>query len=284
MLVAVVRKWSEVVESDLEAARRHTPTIMPGAGTFERGTPLKLTLALILVEWAAGMTVGLAYVHRLHRVGPGFTWLLAGAAAAVATLAAVAGVSETGAAAAWRTGLSAALATGSLALVVLARRAPFAFDALVVTLGAAAIVAAGVAAGGGAVSVARSLAGAAFLGTVTTGLVIGHWYLVDTSLPRDVIRQVTLAFLVGTLAEAAALIKPMIGEVVRSGSSGFTAALVPFWFALFGLVSVLGFAVLGALREQGYPAVMAATGLFYLAVITAFGVDVLAKAVISGAL
>jgi hypothetical protein len=36
-----------------------------------------------------------------------------------------------------------------------------------------------------------------------------------------------------------------------------------------------------ALRERYYSAVMAATGLLYLAILTAFGTDVMARAVLS---
>ena len=42
-------------------------------------------------------------------------------------------------------------------------------------------------------------------------------------------------------------------------------------------------AILGlALRERAYSAVMAATGLLYLAILTAFGTDLVARAVLSG--
>ena len=37
-----------------------------------------------------------------------------------------------------------------------------------------------------------------------------------------------------------------------------------------------------ALREREYAAVMAATGLLYLAILTAFGTDLIARAVLDG--
>ena len=37
-----------------------------------------------------------------------------------------------------------------------------------------------------------------------------------------------------------------------------------------------------ALRERYYSAVMAATGLLYLAILTAFGTDLVARAVLAG--
>jgi hypothetical protein len=46
---------------------------------------------------------------------------------------------------------------------------------------------------------------------------------------------------------------------------------------------VLVWVTRAALRERQYSAVMAATGLLYLALITAFGTDVVARAVLEGA-
>jgi hypothetical protein len=39
---------------------------------------------------------------------------------------------------------------------------------------------------------------------------------------------------------------------------------------------------LKALQERAYSAVMAATGLMYLAILTAFGTDLVARAVLAG--
>jgi hypothetical protein len=182
-------------------------------------------------------------------------------------------------------GAVAVIALG-LGLVASARR-PFG-PADLVAVGAAAMcaVAAGVIAGGGALSIVRAVVGAAFLGAVTTGMIVGHWYLVDTTLPRAVIRRVNWVFLGAAVAEAGVLLAPrgMVRELWGSGRVGFAAVLPTFWIALVVLTLALGVAVLGALREKGYPAVMAATGLLYLAVVTAFGVDILAKALVTRAL
>ena len=43
----------------------------------------------------------------------------------------------------------------------------------------------------------------------------------------------------------------------------------------------LAFVTRAALRERAYSAVMAATGLLYLAILTAFGTDLVARAVLS---
>jgi len=44
---------------------------------------------------------------------------------------------------------------------------------------------------------------------------------------------------------------------------------------------VLGFVTRAALKEKSYSAVMAATGLMYLAILTAFGTDLVARAVLA---
>jgi hypothetical protein len=247
---------------------------------------VKLTVSLVLVEWSAGVLCGLVLVHALYRVGPGFTWLLGLVATAVTALGAVAGRNETGRAAGLRTGLAGAMALVGCVQVVQARRPRLAVEVSTVGLAAAAAVAAGLAAGGGASAVARSVSGAAFLGAVTDGMVVGHWYLIDPRLPRSVIRRITWVFLGTVVLEAGLLAAPrgMVAEIIHSHRTGVGAVLPGFWVALVLLTAVLGLAVLGTLREPTYAGVMAATGLLYLSVVTAFGVDVLAKALISRAI
>jgi hypothetical protein len=54
-----------------------------------------------------------------------------------------------------------------------------------------------------------------------------------------------------------------------------------FWAACAVTTGILGVVTLRALREKSYSAVMAATGLMYLAILTAFGTDLVARAVLS---
>jgi hypothetical protein len=44
----------------------------------------------------------------------------------------------------------------------------------------------------------------------------------------------------------------------------------------------LCFVTLAALKERSYSAVMSATGLMYLAILTAFGTDLVARAILAG--
>ena len=63
---------------------------------------------------------------------------------------------------------------------------------------------------------------------------------------------------------------------------GWHGTLGWFWAASALTTIALVFVTRAALRERYYSAVMAATGLLYLAILTAFGTDLVARAVLSG--
>jgi hypothetical protein len=54
-----------------------------------------------------------------------------------------------------------------------------------------------------------------------------------------------------------------------------------FWAACVVATLILLLVTKAALRERGYAAVMAATGLLYLAILTAVGTDLVARAVLA---
>ena len=54
-----------------------------------------------------------------------------------------------------------------------------------------------------------------------------------------------------------------------------------FWIACVAATIILVFVTRAALKERQYSAVMAATGLLYLAILTAFGMDLVARAVLA---
>lgn len=151
-------------------------------------------------------------------------------------------------------------------------------------IGIPALVAAGVAAGGpDGVAVARTLVGALFLGLVSDAMLLGHWYLVQPGLPRRHVNEIVRAFLWTWPAEVAVMLIPTGMFSVFSGSvdDGWGGQLGWFWAACAVTTGILGVVTLRALREKSYSAVMAATGLMYLAILTAFGTDLVARAVLS---
>jgi hypothetical protein len=158
-------------------------------------------------------------------------------------------------------------------------------DLLPVILGVPVLVAAGVAAGGADVlAVARIITGAVFLGLVSDAMLLGHWYLVQPGLPRRHVNEIVKAFLWVWPIEVAVMLVPTGMFSVFSGTvdDGWSGQLGWFWAACAITTGVLAVVTLKALQERAYSAVMAATGLMYLAILTAFGTDLVARAVLAG--
>lgn len=135
-----------------------------------------------------------------------------------------------------------------------------------------------------AVSLIRTFAGVLFLGAVTDAMLLGHWYLVQPGLPRrhlnDLVRAVGWVWPV----EVIAMLLPVGMFAVFSGriDDGWSGQLGWMWVACAITTIVLVMVTKAALKERYYSAVMAATGLLYLAILTAFGTDLVARAVLSG--
>ncbi len=128
-------------------------------------------------------------------------------------------------------------------------------------------------------SVARTLVGAAFLGAVSNSMLLGHWYLVQPGLSRDPI--FTLVNWTGLLwlPELVLLCIPTGMFSVLNGTidDNYNGLLGWFWVACVLATICLVIVTRMALKEKEYSAVMAATGLMYLAILTAFGMDLVAR-------
>lgn len=166
---------------------------------------------------------------------------------------------------------------------------PPVLDLIAPVIGVIGLIAAGIdAAPGGtgnmAVSLLRTFAGAAFLGSVTDAMLLGHWYLVQPGLPRRHLNELVRALGFVWSVEVVALLLPtgMIAVWTGAVDDGWGGTLGWFWAACAVTTIVLVFVTRAALRERYYSAVMAATGLLYLAILTAFGTDLVARAVLSG--
>jgi hypothetical protein len=149
---------------------------------------------------------------------------------------------------------------------------------LVGLLGAAAYVG-----GPYALSAFRLVVGALFFGALTDAMLLGHWYLVQPGLARGPIKQmVALAAIVWPF-EIAAYLWPVGMAQVLDGTidDGFDGLLGWTWVVCALTTIVLLVVTWLALRERYYSAVMAATGLLYLAILTGFGTDLIARAVLA---
>ena len=108
--------------------------------------------------------------------------------------------------------------------------------------------------------------------------------LLQPGLPRRLLNELVDA--VGWIwpAEVLVMLLPTGMLSVFSGSvdDGWNGMLGWFWVACAVTTIVLVFVTRAALKEREYSAVMAATGLLYLAILTAFGTDIVARAVLAG--
>lgn len=280
---------------------------------------INLDVATVLLQWATGGLFFLWVTSRRRIVGIGYGWLLRSVYGALAVGAVAAGtlgdavpVRDAAAAAA------ALAALAALAVSVVRRKAgvagehvpappkavdgnqraapvsvqevhrrrefPAALDLVAPAIGAVGLVAAGLAAGGpDALAVARTMVGALFLGAVSDAMLLGHWYLVQPGLPRAPLHELNRYLALVWPAEVALLLVPTGMLSVLSGTidDGYGGMLGWFWVACAVTTLVLCFVTKAALKERAYSAVMAATGLLYLAILTAFGTDLVARALLA---
>ena len=162
---------------------------------------------------------------------------------------------------------------------------PPVLDLVAPIIGLVGLIAAGIAAGGpGPLAVARTLVGAVFLGVVTDAMLLGHWYLVQPGLSREPLNELVRWLQWTWPAEVVVLIWPvgMLSVLAGTVDDGWNGTLGWMWVACAVTTLGLTIATSAALRERQYSAVMAATGLLYLAILTAFGMDLVARAVLAG--
>lgn len=156
-------------------------------------------------------------------------------------------------------------------------------DLAPVAIGAVGLVAGAIDAGGNTtVALLRTLIGAAFIGAISDAMLLGHWYLVQPGLPRRLLNEMVTAL--GWLwpLEVGALLLPtgMISVWLGTVDDGWGGLLGWMWGMCAITTIVLVLVTRAALKERYYSAVMAATGLLYLAILTAFGTDIVARAVL----
>ena len=158
-------------------------------------------------------------------------------------------------------------------------------DLLAPLAGVAGLVAAGIDAGDPAwLQIARMFVGALFLGAISDGMLLGHWYLVQPGLPRAPLLELVRWTAILWIPELIVLLLPtgMVSVLNGTINDGYNGLLGWFWVAcVVFTIGLLG-VTRAALNEKAYSAVMAATGLLYLAILTAFGMDLVARASLRG--
>jgi hypothetical protein len=158
------------------------------------------------------------------------------------------------------------------------------WDLVAPAVGVVGLVFAGIGAGGNdLLAVARILVGALFLGAVSDAMLLGHWYLVQPGLRREPLLELVKYLAWTWPVEVGLLLVPtgMVSVINGSIDDDYGGLLGWFWIACAVTTIVLVGVTWAALKERYYSAVMAATGLLYLAILTAFGTDIVARAVLS---
>jgi hypothetical protein len=145
------------------------------------------------------------------------------------------------------------------------------------TLGAAALLLAATAAAfwplagsplAGTALVLAIVVSAVVLGAATTGMLLGHWYLVTPALTNRPLLRAIVVLLVGLLLQA--ILFPLaLGGLHGSGSPGAAFGLSPVlsWLWALGAVILPLMAAAPALATCRLRSFMSTTGLLYLAMI-----------------
>ena len=282
---------------------------------------ITLDAATVLLQWAVGGLFFLWVTSRRREVGIGYGWtmritfgLMAAGAVVVGLLVDPVPVREA-------FGIGVVVATGIALVVSWQRRKagvagqrteeerrsarvaemtgidkdaqrfdrnlsefPPGLDLLAPLLGLIALVAAGIDAGDPVLlALARTLVGALFLGAVSDAMLLGHWYLVQPGLARAPIIELVRWTAILWPYELLVLLWPTGMLSVLSGTidDGYGGMLGWYWVASTVATILLVGATRVTLRERQYSAVMAATGLLYLAILTAFGMDLVARATLA---
>jgi hypothetical protein len=246
-------------------------------------------MAVVLAETVAGSAMLLWCTPLWNEVKRGF-FVLMGVLLVVlasATLfSAAAGAIPGNTSGSWSVRLAFATADViALATVLLRVRQPAA--ARVVGIGGAVLSLATLFAMAGtgrqslALSLFQLLVGAAFLGSVLDGLMLGHWYLTDRGLSRGPINRYTDVMLGSVAIEVVAVITS--GFSGTGSSQGFnpilTAGALAPWIALgmTGTTGLIAVFTRASLKGERASAVQSATGFYYLAVVTALTAELAVK-------
>lgn len=282
---------------------------------------IRLDAATVLLQWSTGGLAFLWVTTRRREVGLGYGWLLRATFGLMALIGVYVGLRVGAVWVRDVAGLGVVLATGVALAVSIVRKGagvagqrerverrsarvaamtgidreeqafdadapefPPVLDLVPVAIGLVGLVAAGIDAGSPVwLSVARTVVGALFLGAISDAMLLGHWYLVQPGLARGPLLELVRATAVVWPAEVALLLVPtgMVSVLNGTIDDGYGGILGWTWITC--AVTTLGLLAVtrAALKERQYSAVMAATGLLYLAILTSFGTDLVARALLS---
>ena len=207
----------------------------------------------ILAMWAAGLAAALALVASWKVARSGFILLGTAVTATIGLLAAPAGAGWWAAVAAFTSLLAIYLKVSRWAAMPLAGASLLWLDAASPEFSWVVVI-----------------SGAIALGGISAEMLLGHWYLVDPKLPR---RSLKILAAIGAFGIA---VDTVVVQVYSVDSSVVSPAVL---IGLGATTVVLMVGVWFSLRVPSYTGVMAATGLSYLATLTALGAVVIGRSV-----
>ena len=243
---------------------------------------IRLDAATVLLQWATGGLLFLWFTTRKHEVSAGYGWMIRLSFIVIAAGGAAAGIMNDFLPV--RDIAAIAVAVVSLGTI---KRKNVTLDLVAPVIGSIGLVVAAVDAaqgtGGTIVNLLRVFVGMVFLGAVSDAMLLGHWYLVQPGMPRSILNELVSSLRWILPFEVVVMLLPtgMVSVLNGSISDGWNGTLGWFWVACAITTGVLVEVTRAALRERSYSAVMAATGLMYLAILTAFGTDLVARAVLA---
>jgi len=126
------------------------------------------------------------------------------------------------------------------------------------------------------------------LGSVTVGMLIGHWYLIDAGQSLSPFLRLYKFFLIALIAQTAFTLLALI-VLYLAGTPATLEAINRMWRdhrtllltrIFIGQIAPLGLAVM-IWRTLKIPHTMAATGLFYIALLGVFVGEILARQILA---
>lgn len=237
-------------------------------------------VALVLLEWTAGWVAVAAWTQSWAVIRRGHFRITAWAALTLGVLTALA-FRSTG-----EGGVQGRFVVGFVAAVALYAAVQYSrtdvpgsvMGAVAGTAGALVLVlSAGLIAGWPQpLAAVQLIAGAALLGAVSNGMMLGHWYLNQPGLKTWALARLTLLCVVATILSGAAGALGagrLAGATTAGAAFGLPGAGDSFGRAFFVVWAVLlaftGVVVLAARRCVAIRSIQSATGLLYVAILSA---------------
>jgi hypothetical protein len=241
-------------------------------------------VALVMLEWTIGTLAAAAWTQSWNVVKRGHFRIVAwcaiviGILAVFANKAAIAEIEDPGT----QPALVIGLAVGATLYLVVQYSRTDLPGTVVGAVAAGTGIAALVATSGlledwpSVVAAVELIAGAALLGAVTNGMLLGHWYLNQPGLKPWALARLTQLALV-SVAASGFLGIVVVGKLASAETKGAVLGIpgfgesfgVAFFVIWLVLLAFTGAVVWGARRCVKIKSIQSATGLYYVALLTA---------------